>query len=987
MPRRLGKNPEIYNVPAHLSFVDELAAGILKRYGENTLELSEVLILLPNRRAVRSLRDAFLRLSDGNSIILPSMQPIGDVDEDGLVMGGTGFYDSLTLKPAVPTYVRQMLLMNIIHSWHVKKGGDVPESAGCAVLAEALGHLLDQVQTEDLNFNDLENIVPDEYSIHWQETLDFLKILTEHWPNILGATGYMDAAERRNMLLLGLRELWLDNPPAHPIIAAGSTGSVKATSALLEVIARLPKGMIVLPGLDIALDDDSWDAIEDTHPQATMKNLMQAIQADRIEVTNWSEAVDPNHLKTRVFREIMRPAETSGLWQNVSSDIHDVIKSAKQIVAPGVREEAGVIALMMREQLEDPGKTAALVTPDRMLARQVAGELQRWGIEIDDSAGIPLFNTAPGIYLRLVAEMIGEKLSPVQLLSALKHPFMAGGSNIGDFRKMVRTLERRYLRGPRPDEGIAGITRLIEKDTSSDDALLKWWDGFSDIISPLVDLMEKDEVPFGELLQQHIEIAEKLASTDVEQGAKVLWRGDAGEAAAKLIEDLQVASPNLKVVRPDQYASLFDQFMRNVTVRAKYGQHPRLNIWGPLEARLQHADLMILSGLNEGVWPPEIAADPWMSRPMRKDFGLPGLEQKIGLSAHDFVQTASAENVILTRSAKVDSTPTVKSRWLSRLHAISTDVDLVMETGTLLSWYSKMDQPEEAILIAPPAPKPPLAARPRKLSVTAIQTWMQDPYSLYANKILGLKKLDDLDQDPGAIDKGIIIHGILEDFMSLYKDRLPDDAEEKLLGIGEKYFLETLDRPIVAAFWWPRFKQIARWFIAEETARRNETSTVATESSGEISINLTGGSFTLTARADRIDQFNSGGYSVIDYKTGNAPSIRELKAGYAPQLPLEALIASKGGFHLLPSAEVNELAYWKLSGGDPAGEIRKFGLSATGRAKVDVAALTSDAYDGLVKLVTTFDLAETPYLNKPRPEAVGYGEYDHLARTKEWGGG
>ena len=987
MPRRLGKNPELYNIPAHLSFVDELATGILKRYGENTLELSEVLILLPNRRAVRSLRDAFLRLSGGKSIILPSMQPIGDVDEDGLVMGGNNLHENLALKPAISAYSRQMLLMNIIHSWHMKKGGDIPESAGCAVLAEALGHLLDQVQTEDLSFSDLEKIVPEEYSIHWQDTLDFLKILTEHWPNILDATGYMDAAERRNMLLLGLRELWLENPPTHPIIAAGSTGSVKATSALLEVIARLPNGMIVLPGLDIALDDESWDAIEDTHPQATMKNLMQVIQVDRPEVQGWNKDIDQNHLKTRVFREIMRPAETSGLWQNIDDDICDALNTVKQIVAPGVREEAGAIALMMREQLENPGKTAALVTPDRMLARQVAGELQRWGIEIDDSAGIPLFNTAPGIYLRLVAEMVAENLSPIQLLSALKHPFMAGGMDVGDFRKMVRTLEKRHLRGPRPDKGAAGITRLIEKDTTSDDVLLIWWDGFCNIIKPLIELMAKDEVSFGELLQQHIEVAEKLASTNNEFGAKVLWRGDAGEAAAKLVEDLQVASPNLYPIKPDQYASLFDQFMRNVTVRAKYGQHPRLNIWGPLEARLQHADLMILSGLNEGVWPPEIAADPWMSRPMRKDFGLPGLEQKIGLSAHDFVQTASAKNVILTRAAKVDSTPTVKSRWLSRLHAISIEAGIVENANAFLSWYSKMDKPKKEVPNPPPAPAPPLSARPRQLSVTAIQTWMQDPYSLYARKILRLKKLDDLDQDPGALDKGIIIHDILEEFMTEFKDQLPDNSEEELLKIGKKYFSETLDRPIVAAFWWPRFKQIARWFVIEETKRRSEIRTVASETNGELSIDLAGGAFKLTARADRIDQFIGGGYSVIDYKTGNAPSIRELKAGYAPQLPLEALIVSKGGFDLLRSGEVDELSYWKLSGGEPAGEIRKFGMSASGKAKVDISALTSDAYDGLVKLVTTFDLKDTPYLNKPRPDAVGYGEYDHLARTKEWGDG
>ncbi|MDG1709120.1 MAG: double-strand break repair protein AddB, partial [Emcibacteraceae bacterium] len=420
-----------------------------------------------------------------------------------------------------------------------------------------------------------------------------------------------------------------------------------------------------------------------------------------------------------------------------------------------------------------------------------------------------------------------------------------------------------------------------------------------------------------------------------------------------------------------------------VTVRAKYGQHPRLNIWVPLEARLQHADLMILSGLNEGVWPPEPSADPWMSRPMRRDFGLPGLEQKIGLSAHDFVQTASAGNVVITRSEKNDGTPTVKSRWLNRLHAIVGDQHHNEESEKWLTWYQALDKPTGSIEISPPAPTPPVSARPRDLSVTRIELWMKDPYSLYANKILKLRALDELDQDPGAIDKGIMIHEILEDFMSRFKDTLPSNAEDELIEIGRNYFDKAIDRPTVRAFWWPRFKQIAKWFIETESIRRKDTRTVLTETKGEINLNLAGGTFKLSATADRIDQLDDGSLSIIDYKTGQPPTLRQLKAGFAPQLPLEAAIAAKGGFSLLPNSMVSELSYWQLSGGEPAGKITFFNEAK----KVDIPDQITKAYDGLAKLVTTFDLLETPYLNKPRPEAVGYGEYDHLARTKEWGDG
>lgn len=983
MPRRLGKDPEVYNIPAHVSFVDALAQGIIKRYAHDPLGLSDVLILLPNRRAVRSLREAFLRYYNGKSTILPRMQPIGDVDEDGIIMDAGTFFDDLSIKPAIPEHCRQMILMNIIHSWYQKRGEDIPENAGCAVLAQALSHLLDQIQTENVNFDDLADLVPEQYAIHWQQTLRFLKILTDYWPDLLAETGYMDVALRRNILLYALREKWLENPPQHPIIAAGSTGSLKATSALLEVIARLPMGMVILPGLDQNLDDESWKKIEDSHPQATMKNLLEQIGIDRTEANDWlGNDQSADHQRTRLFREIMRPAETTQYWRDLDWDSDQIMKGIRQIVAPGVREEAGIIALMMREQLNIPGKTAALVSPDRMLARQVTGELKRWGIEIDDSAGTPLFNTAPGIYLRLTAQMVCEKMAPVTLMSALKHPLMAGGIKGGDFRAYVRKFEHLYLRGVRPAPELLGIDQLLNHESTADDELWTWWQNLRDIIEPFDCLMNKADVSFEQLLISHIEMAEKLASNNDGAGEKYLWKGDAGEAAAGLIEELQMAAPYLRHFKADQYAALFEQFMKSVTVRSTYGQHPRLNIWGPLEARLQHADLMILSGLNEGIWPPEPAADPWMSRPMRKDFGLIGLDQKIGLSAHDFVQTASAENVVITRSEKQDGTPTVKSRWLNRLHAIIGDDFHEKESEKWLHWYHQLDQPKGPPLeIKPPRPTPPVASRPRDLSVTGVQLWMQDPYSLYAKKILRLKKLDELDQDPGAIDKGIMIHSILEDFMSEYQHTLPDDAQEKLIEIGQKYFDDSIDKPTVRAFWWPRFKQIGKWFIEEEQKRRLSIKTLASETKGKIKISLPGGDFTLSATADRIDQLADDSLSIIDYKTGKPPSKRQLQTGFAPQLPLEAAIAVKGGFALFPSLKVTDLSYWQLSGGEPAGKIIFYNETN----KIDVMEEADKAYQGLVELANIFDLESTPYLNKPRPESVGYGEYDHLARTIEWG--
>ncbi|MBL4803178.1 MAG: double-strand break repair protein AddB [Emcibacter sp.] len=1004
MPRRLNKPPELYTLAPHSSFVDGLVQGIHARYGDDPLTLSDVLILLPNRRAVRSLRDAFLRHGGGKSLLLPRIEPIGDVDEDDLFLSGNmpqGTWD-MDLAPPIPAHMRQMLLMDIIGLSYRKRNETPPDVAQSAILAHALGQFLDQVQTEELTFRDLEKLVPSAYATHWQKTLDFLKILTEHWPNILATTGFSDVAARRNILLEGLREKWLASPPQHPIIAAGSTGSIPATASLLGVISRLPKGMVLLPGLDLSMDAESWDLLDDTHPQATMKQLLSSIGTTRDVVENWLEdgTVSPDRLaRNHMLREVMRPAETTDRWRSLDLDLTVATKGFARLDAPGPREEAGMIALMLREALETEGKTAALVTSDRQLARRVAGEMKRWNILIDDSAGIPLANSAPGVYLRLTASMVGEGLAPVALLSVLKHPLSAGGQAVGDFRRMVRLMEEYILRGPRPGTGCEGISRALAAELKAQKSkkyqanqkvqadltlLQEWWQGISHMIQPFEQIMQQTETSFEDLLVGHIEMVEKLCASSDRSGPERLWRGDAGEVAAKLIEDLYQAAPYLPRLSAENYPALLEVFMTSITVRPKYGQHPRLNIWSPLEARLQHADLVILAALNEGNWPPEPLPDPWMSRPMRHDFGLPSLERKIGLSAHDFIQAASAPQVVLTRSKKVDGTPTVKSRWLSRMDAIAPEIAEISDISQWLDRYRALDKPMNKQVIDPPRPTPPVAVRPRKLSVTRIEKWMQDPYSIYARYILNFKTLDPLDADPGAADKGTIIHDALDDFMTAYADKMPENGVERLLEFGRARFENYLDRPQVRAFWWPRFIHVAEWFVAEEQTRRQSSRTVATEITAKKDFDLAGGLFTLTAKADRIDLLSDGSYSIIDYKTGQSPTARALYAGYAPQLPLEGLMAEGGNFKGLAAGPVSDLSYWQLKGGEDVAKITAFNVKS--RSKMDVPEVIKASFEGLVRLVTTFDMVETPYLNNPRPDNLGYGEYDHLARTKEWQG-
>ena len=1003
----------VFTIPSGVSFVDALAARLLTEAADDPLALARGTILLPNRRACRALQEAFLRQSGGRPLLLPRMMPIGDLDTDeltlasGIEVGGPAA-EALDMAPAIPPLRRHLLLTRAIlaafagrmaggtgpaeGAW---RGGTPPTVDQAARLAAELARLLDQIQTEQLPFDGLRALAPEDYAIHWQVTLKFLEILTEVWPRILEEQGCVDPAVRRNLLLAAQADAWRRSPPADPVTVAGSTGSIPATAALIEVVAGLPRGRVVLPGLDREADEACWREIgeDPSHPQHGLHLLLRRLGVAPRDVAVWPEtcagetrvrAAPP--MRARLIAEALRPAATTDGWRHWAAEcdtevIEFALRDVSRIDCPGPQEEAGAIALMLRETLEVPGKRAALVTPDRALARRVAAELRRWDITIDDSAGRPLADTPPGTFLRLTAELLVERVAPVPLLALLKHPLAAGGMEPPAFRAFARRLEIGALRGPRPAVGFDGLLAALPENLR--ETLEPWVRQLATAAAPFAALLAARETGLDALLTAHVAFAEALAASASLSGAERLWAGEAGEAAADFIADLRQAAHSFSRLPGARYPALLSSLMSELVVRPRYGRHPRIAIWGPLEARLQHVDLLILGGLNEGTWPPEPWTDPWLSRPMRHAFGLPAPERRIGLAAHDFIQGFAAPEVVLTRALRVEGTPTVPSRWLMRLDGLLRTLGITpdrMRRNQWLDWQAKLDRPARVAPVVPPMPRPPVAARPRRLSVTEIETWMRDPYAIYARCILRLRPLDPIDADPGAADRGAFIHRALDRFVKDHPGPLPANALDRLLAIGIGAFGEALSRPSVWAFWWPRFERIARWFIAQEQQRREGLLSSLTEVRGRLTLAAPGGTFELVAKADRIDRHRDGGAVIIDYKTGALPVRRDVDLGFSPQLPLEAAIVLAGGFDGLPAGAVSEIAYWQLMGGDPAGKIDS--------VTADCADVAAAALAGLARLVAAFDDEATPYLAQPNPAcAPRYSDYGHLARIKEWSAG
>jgi len=977
--------PKVYTIAPGTPFADALALGIVKTVGDAPEALSAVTVLLPTRRACRTLREAFLRLGEGKPMLLPRMTPLGDVDEDELAL--TAFEEpssdaALMIPPAISGLRRQMLLARLIMA--IPGEARTPDQA--IRLAAELARLLDQIHTERLDFSDLKTLVPDTYATHWQITLDFLKILVDAWPQVLEAEGAIDPADRRNQLLAAQVEQWQAAPPEAPVIAAGSTGSIPATADLLGAVARLPRGALVLPGFDIEMDEESRAALAPTHPQFGMNRLLQTIHVSPAEVQPWADTPEVHQtvLKARQERaklmaETMRPSETGEAWRSAKLD-ESALDGLFRIDCPTPKEEAGAIALMAREILETPGQTAALITPDRTLARRVAAELKRWDIEIDDSAGQPLTKTPSGTFLRLSAKLAANTFAPLDLLATLKHPKAAIGYSPVELRHLVRQLEIQALRGPRPAAGLAGLKLALPEGAGTLAGLITRLEAVG---TEFEALMERGDVEPKDLVRAHIAFAEKLAASNEQGGSDRLWNGEDGEQAGQFMASLMEAVEGLPPMAGRLYPEMLESLMEGQVVRPRYGGHPRLAIWGLLEARLQSADLIILGGLNEGTWPPETQASPWMSRPMMNDFGLPTPERRIGLTAHDFAQAICGEKVVVTRSDRAEGAPTVPSRWLMRLDTLLKGTGLNQSIPTNdrhLNWLTALDAPLKVAPTERPAPKPPLDARPRELSVTQIETWMRDPYALYARHILKLYALDALDSDPGAADYGTLIHDSLDAFCTKHPKAMPSDALDQLLEIGREKFSPLLAKPGVWAFWWPRFERITEWFIEVEAARRPDLSATHTEIWGRLKINAKAGEFTVKAKADRIDQMADGSYSIIDYKTGSPPSQKEVAAGFAPQLPLEAAILEGAGFKGIGSGSVSNLEYWQLKGSTPVGKISK-------AAKEPIEVIKT-ALEGLQGLIADFDNPNTPYVSQPTPEmASKYSDYEHLARIKEWSAG
>jgi ATP-dependent helicase/nuclease subunit B len=1038
----------VFSVPVSVPFLRSVIAALVDGWlvegfeaRANPENLAKATLYLPTRRAGRMARKIFLDELNLDAVVLPRIVALGDIDEDevAFAQAATAGLAALDLPPAMDGLQRRLLLAQLIALWAKQiRPGDRTQaplvlggSDSTLALADDLARLMDDMVTRKVEWSALDGLVPESLDKYWQLTLEFLEVARKFWPDILKTHGKIEPAARRD-LLIEAEAARLTAHHAGPVIAAGSTGSMPVTAKFLHAVANLPQGAVVLPGLDTDLDDEAWQLIggikgadgqfttqpSSNHPQFAMHALLQRFGINRGDVESLGEVAP--YGRDVLASEAMRPSNATAQWHRrlAEPEIVDRIargmKELAVIEAPNPEMEALAIAVAMREA-RHLNKSAALVTPDRALARRVMAALGRWNLLFDDSGGDALMDISAGIFARLAAEAVGNGLEPPTLLALLKHPLCRLGGKDGAFRRATQTLELVLLRGTRPQAGSTGLKRDFDRfrdelaklgrgEASSlhraeprarvrpeqlDDAA-KLIDALQAALAPLENLSASKPHDFAALAEQHRNVLIELSRD--ENGAALAFESHQGMALASAFDDLlgEGAPSGLMVALAD-YPQVFQTAFGDRVVRRPEVANAQLRIYGPLEARLTQSDRVILGGLVEGVWPPAPRVDPWLSRPMRHALGLDLPERRIGLSAHDFAQLLGTQDVILSHAAKVGGAPAVASRFLHRLEAVAGDArwKAAIAAGEHYVRYAgELDQPGEVRPVEQPAPKPPRAARPLQLSVTAIEDWLRDPYTIYARYILRLDPLDPVDMALSAADRGSAIHDALGEFTQTYPTTLPDQPSLVLRTIGEKYFAPLMERPEARALWWPRFKRIADWFAGWEAGRRGDISTIAAEIRGEISIHLGNErSFKLSARADRIEHRRDGRYAILDYKTGQPPTGKQVRMGLSPQLTLEAAILREGGFENIPAASsVSELSYVRLSGNNPPGEQKPLELKINKSDTPQTPDAAADhARQQLEILIRTFEEETQGYTSLNLSMwSNRYGSYDDLARIKEW---
>jgi len=970
----MAPDPRLFALPPGVDFPAQLVAGLTTRFGHlPPQDFARIRVIVNTRRMQRRVVEL---LSAGPARLLPRVQVLTDLGDDP------------ALAPAYPVSpLRQQLELTRLIAALIARQPALAAGSSAFALAESLAALMAEIADEGVDPARLAALDVGHLSLHWQQARSFLQIVIDYLDNSDGTAPSAEVALYR--AVAAQLSQWSATPPDAPVILAGSTGSRGTTQRLMQGIARLPGGHVVLPGFDFAAPDKVWQRLQqnpdaEDHPQYRLAALLQALQLAPGAVARWTTA-DPAPARNRLVSLALRPAPVTGDWLHEGarlSDIADATAGLTLLEAADPRQESLAIALALRDAVGQ-GRTAALITPDRTLARRVTAALDRWQIVPDDSGGRPLALSPPGRFLRQVAQLLTGYPDPSALVALLKHPLCHSGADRGPHLRHAREFELFLRRNPAPLAGPEQLNQFAAR--TKDDAAGVWAQWLAGVLAGVPQAGVRGP---GRHLAALTDLARHLAAGAGQDDSGALWDAEAGAEARAMVDDFTAHADACADIGPGEFARWLDAIMAGYSVRPARQPGAAVSIWGTLEARVQGADVVVLGGLNEGIWPAMPPPDPWLNRDMRRQAGLLSPDRRIGLAGHDFQQAIATGPVILSRAARDADSETVMSRWLNRLTNLlqglpdqggAAALDQMRNRGRHWTGMARaLDSRCQPVPPAPrPAPQPPVAARPRRLSVTRIQTLIRDPYAIYAQYVLKLHPLDRLTPEPTAMLRGNIIHEIVERFLRAGWDPTAPGAEPALFALADGMFASQVPWPSVRAQWRARFRLAAEWFLETEPARRALARPEALEVKGLLDLADIG--FTLSGKADRIDRTDDGSLIIYDYKSGAPPSKKQVR-NFDRQLMLEAVMAESGAFSDIGPALVSRVAHIGL-GTNPKEQPIDLRCEDNDGNRFD----PDEELEQLRRLISAFLAPDQGFAARRAMESMRFeGDFDHLARYGEW---
>ncbi|QCE34424.1 double-strand break repair protein AddB [Acetobacteraceae bacterium] len=1030
----------LHSLPLQASFFETIArAWLAEGKGKSRLEnyaSDEGMILVPGRRAGRHLSEAFLRVLDGKAILLPRIAVIGDLEERAPI---AALNLLVNLPPAISPFRRTAVLSRLVKLFQETSKESTPSAKNLWALARSLGELIDEADRAEVSLLEAVQKAQEErtdLSKHWEQIARFLEIVTKAWPEILkNQEKAIDPIAREVEILKILAEDFEKYPPKGRVWAVGFVDGSTGIGNFLAKVARLESGRVVLRGVDTGLSAEIWAYLPQSHPQFLFKDLCERMNLSREEIEPWdlplankdgtelSSAELENVTRETFWRKAFSHKMQMGTRMGEEGRIPAPEKAPENVYlieAEEPQEEARAIALALRDAVETPSKTAALITPDRSLALRVNAALKRFGINADDSAGATLAETPSAVFLRLVVEAACTKFEPVALLALLKHPLTSLGIERVRCLSLTRLLELKILRGSPIEGGLAGFRAKIQSLNSKKltvgqkhelEILLEALETAFAPLKKIFEAHEKEAVAVKALLDALIETAENLSLTpeNLEESKEDrygrhyrLWHGEDGRRLSEHLSELREICEDLPDQPLQEFGGFLAETMRGISItglrnylNGEEVSHPRVFILGILEARLLDFDTLILGGLNEGTWPPVADCGPWMSRLMRKVGGLFLPERRLGAFAQDFqVFACGTGRVIFSRSLSNAEKPEIAASWLVRAQALmgkGKNFPLFKS----LAWAKALDGVEKSEPAKAPKPRPPVVFRPRSLAVTAIENLYASPYAIYAKYILQLSPLSGLGEEKEVSDFGDLVHRGLQLFFERSETSLQSPSKEenfeKLKGIFANLIEKKTHRTRLKLWWMPRLKEIAALFVeSEEQSFAEGREQVFTEIL--LSYHFKEIDFKLVGKADRLDlvRTENGKKAIIfDYKTGSLPKAKDVLEGRKPQLLLEGAVLERGGFEGLSAFEIENLIYWRLKGSGKDKEQKEslFSLSKkvpeTGKEQgEEIRHAMSKILEKLRAEIEQYDSPETPY--EVRMGTGPYDPYPVLERVCEW---